>query len=127
VAGDDIYGGTSRLLAGVLPGMGIDVTNVDHTDLDATAAAFIPGRTKLALLESPTNPRMQARRPAAALPALRRAALAQWSGAPLGGPLATACHSVLLIVTQRPHGASCLALSGARTDTARTQCGRLAA
>ena len=33
VAGDDIYGGTSRLLAQVAPGLGIDVTNVDTTDI----------------------------------------------------------------------------------------------
>ena len=32
VAGDDIYGGTSRLLAQVAPGLGIDVTNVDTSD-----------------------------------------------------------------------------------------------
>ena len=61
VAGDDIYGGTSRLLSSVLPGLGVDVTNVDHTDLAAFKRAFQQGRTKLAILESPTNPRMQAR------------------------------------------------------------------
>ena len=33
VAGDDIYGGTSRLLAQVAPGLGIDVTNMDTTDI----------------------------------------------------------------------------------------------
>lgn len=33
LAGDDIYGGTSRLLAQVTPGLGIDVTNVDTTDV----------------------------------------------------------------------------------------------
>jgi cysteine-S-conjugate beta-lyase len=59
VAGDDIYGGTSRLLSAVLPEQGIAVTNVDHTDLDAYRQAFQHGRTKLVLLESPTNPRMQ--------------------------------------------------------------------
>jgi hypothetical protein len=32
LAGDDIYGGTSRLLAQVVPGCGVDVTNVDTTD-----------------------------------------------------------------------------------------------
>lgn len=59
MAGDDIYGGTSRLLSAVLPGMGVEVTNCDHTDLAAFRRAFVPGRTKLVLLESPTNPRMQ--------------------------------------------------------------------
>ena len=63
VAGDDIYGGTSRLLDQVLPGMGVEVANVDHTDLNAYKRAFIDGRTKLVLLESPTNPRMRVRCP----------------------------------------------------------------
>ena len=34
VAGDDLYGGTSRLLAQVAPNLGIDVTNVDTTDIE---------------------------------------------------------------------------------------------
>ena len=33
VAGDDLYGGTSRLLAQVAPNLGIDVTNVDTTNI----------------------------------------------------------------------------------------------
>lgn len=33
VAGDDLYGGTSRLLSRVVPNNGIDVSNVDMTDL----------------------------------------------------------------------------------------------
>lgn len=33
LTGDDIYGGTSRLLSRVLPKQGINVTNVDMTDL----------------------------------------------------------------------------------------------
>lgn len=33
VAGDDIYGGTSRLLDNVVPGFGVFVSNVDMTDL----------------------------------------------------------------------------------------------
>jgi cystathionine beta-lyase len=32
VAGDDIYGGTSRLLANVVPAGGVNVSNVDMTD-----------------------------------------------------------------------------------------------
>lgn len=34
VAGDDLYGGTSRLLAQVAPNLGIHVTNVDTTDIE---------------------------------------------------------------------------------------------
>ena len=33
VAGDDLYGGTSRLLAQVAPTLGINVTNVDTTNI----------------------------------------------------------------------------------------------
>ena len=33
VAGDDLYGGTSRLLAQVAPNLGIHVTNVDTTNI----------------------------------------------------------------------------------------------
>ncbi|PRW56037.1 cystathionine beta-lyase [Chlorella sorokiniana] len=59
VAGDDLYGGTSRLLSRVVPDAGIDVTNVDTCDLEAVRGAIVPGRTRLVMLESPTNPRMQ--------------------------------------------------------------------
>jgi len=59
VAGDDLYGGTSRLLAQCAPSMGLMVTNVDHTDLEATRAAIEKPNTALVMLESPTNPRMQ--------------------------------------------------------------------
>lgn len=34
VAGEDIYGGTSRLLSQVVPSAGVGVTNVDMTDLE---------------------------------------------------------------------------------------------
>ena len=34
VAGDDLYGGTSRLLSRVVPNAGISVTNVDTSDLE---------------------------------------------------------------------------------------------
>jgi cystathionine beta-lyase len=38
VAGDDLYGGTSRLLAQVAPGLGIDVTNVNTADIECVTA-----------------------------------------------------------------------------------------
>jgi cystathionine beta-lyase len=59
VAGDDLYGGTSRLLERVAPGVGVSVSNVDTCDVAAVKAALQPGRTVLVMLESPTNPRMQ--------------------------------------------------------------------
>ena len=63
VAGDDLYGGTSRLLAQVAPACGVEVKNVDTSDAAAVEAAlFDPSNPKpvsLLMLESPTNPRMQ--------------------------------------------------------------------
>ncbi|KAH9608193.1 hypothetical protein KSS87_015778 [Heliosperma pusillum] len=56
VAGDDIYGGSDRLLSRVLPKTGVVVKRVNATDLDEVAAAIGPW-TKLVWLESPTNPR----------------------------------------------------------------------
>ena len=43
VAGDDIYGGTSRLLLSVVPHQGIQVTNVDMTDV-----RFVPCKSQAA-------------------------------------------------------------------------------
>ncbi len=34
VAGDDLYGGTSRLLSRVVPSAGIEVSNVDTSDVE---------------------------------------------------------------------------------------------
>eukprot|EP01025_Chloroclados_australasicus_P000069 TRINITY_DN10038_c0_g1_i2.p1 TRINITY_DN10038_c0_g1~~TRINITY_DN10038_c0_g1_i2.p1 ORF type:complete len:445 (-),score=26.30 TRINITY_DN10038_c0_g1_i2:254-1447(-) len=59
VAGEDIYGGTSRLLAEVIPTKGIEVENVDTTDIRQIESAISKGNCGLLLLESPTNPRMQ--------------------------------------------------------------------
>ncbi|CAI5475449.1 unnamed protein product [Closterium sp. Yama58-4] len=57
VAGDDIYGGTDRLLSRVVPRAGVAVRRVDTTDLEAVRAA-VGEDTKLVVMESPTNPRM---------------------------------------------------------------------
>ncbi|KAB2608382.1 cystathionine beta-lyase [Pyrus ussuriensis x Pyrus communis] len=51
VAGDDIYGGSNRLLSQIIPKTGVVVN-----DLDEVASAIGPS-TKLVWLESPTNPR----------------------------------------------------------------------
>ena len=59
VTGDDIYGGTSRLLAQVVPKVGIEVVNVDTNDLAAVKRAIDGGNTTMVMLESPTNPRLQ--------------------------------------------------------------------
>jgi len=55
VAGDDLYGGTYRLLGQLPEERGVEVVYVDTTDLGAVDAA-IDSRTRLVLLESPTNP-----------------------------------------------------------------------
>ncbi|KAG2435866.1 hypothetical protein HXX76_007061 [Chlamydomonas incerta] len=91
VAGEDIYGGTSRLLMQVVPNAGVSVTNVDMTDLEAVRAAIQPGRTKLVLVESPTNPRMQIC-DIAAIAAMSRAA----------GAVTCVDNSIMAPVFQRP-------------------------
>ncbi|KAI4300869.1 hypothetical protein L6164_034197 [Bauhinia variegata] len=58
VAGDDIYGGSDRLLSQVIPKTGVVVKRVNTSDLDEVASAIGPW-TKLVWLESPTNPRIQ--------------------------------------------------------------------
>lgn len=55
VAGNDIYGGTYRLLHKICSRNGIDVTLVDMTDLDAVAAAIKPN-TRLLWAETIGNP-----------------------------------------------------------------------
>jgi cystathionine beta-lyase len=55
LASDDLYGGSIRLLEQILPRQGITVSYVDMTDLDAVAAT-VSHRTKLILIETPTNP-----------------------------------------------------------------------
>ena len=55
VCGDDVYGGTYRLFVRVMSTFGIETTFVDASDPERFAAAFT-SRTKLAWVESPTNP-----------------------------------------------------------------------
>ncbi|MGE3172887.1 MAG: cystathionine gamma-synthase [Planctomycetota bacterium] len=55
VAGNDLYGGTYRILTTVHQKFGVDTTFVDLQDLSALAAAIRPN-TRLVMLESPTNP-----------------------------------------------------------------------
>ena len=58
LAGTDLYGGTYRLLSRLLAAEGIAVRYVDATDPEAVAAACGP-RTRLLLVETPTNPLLQ--------------------------------------------------------------------
>jgi cystathionine beta-lyase len=58
IAGNDLYGGTVRLLSQVLSRVGISITYIDATDLEEARANFTE-RTKLVLIETPTNPLLQ--------------------------------------------------------------------
>jgi cystathionine gamma-lyase/homocysteine desulfhydrase len=55
VVGDDVYGGTYRVLTNVFDRFGIDVTYVNTGDLEAVRAA-IKENTKALFLETPSNP-----------------------------------------------------------------------
>ena len=55
LAGDDMYGGTYRLLDQVAPRNGIEASYVDVTDLECVERAF-KKCARLLLIETPTNP-----------------------------------------------------------------------
>lgn len=55
VAGNDLYGGTYRLLTTLYAKLGVQTTFVDLTNLQAFESA-LRKETRLVLLESPTNP-----------------------------------------------------------------------
>ena len=55
IAGNDLYGGTYRLLRTLYAKFGLETTFVDLTDLQQLEAAFRP-TTRLVMLETPTNP-----------------------------------------------------------------------
>ncbi|UYV13899.1 MAG: aminotransferase class I/II-fold pyridoxal phosphate-dependent enzyme [Phycisphaera sp.] len=55
VCGRSVYGGTVRLLREVLPGLGIEATFVDTTDV-ADVRRAVRENTKLVFVETPSNP-----------------------------------------------------------------------
>lgn len=55
VVGDDVYGGTYRVVTKVFMRLGLDATFVDTSDLAAVEAAIRP-ETKAIVMETPTNP-----------------------------------------------------------------------
>jgi cysteine-S-conjugate beta-lyase len=55
IAGDDLYGGTVRLLDRIASHQNISVRYVDATDADAVRKA-VTNRTRLILVETPSNP-----------------------------------------------------------------------
>ncbi|KAJ1980607.1 cystathionine beta-lyase [Dimargaris verticillata] len=56
IAGDDLYGGTNRLLTYVATHGDVQVTHVDTTQPLAVMESLDPVKTRLVLLETPTNP-----------------------------------------------------------------------
>ena len=56
ILGDDVYGGTFRLLATSYGRWGVEVDQVDLARPDDLAAALRPGRTRLVWVETPSNP-----------------------------------------------------------------------
>jgi cystathionine beta-lyase len=55
IAGDDMYGGTVRLLEQIRERQGVTVTYIDTTRLDEVRAAITP-QTRLLFIETPSNP-----------------------------------------------------------------------
>ncbi|WP_019638417.1 trans-sulfuration enzyme family protein [Paenibacillus fonticola] len=55
---EDVYGGTYRLLTGILNRMGIEATFVDMTSIDEIKAALRPN-TKAVYIETPSNPTLK--------------------------------------------------------------------
>jgi len=58
LAGDDLYGGTFRLLDKIMKPLGLRTTFVDMSNLD-TVRKNIEERTRMIWLESPTNPMLK--------------------------------------------------------------------
>lgn len=56
LTGDDLYGGTNRLLTYIRVHTGVTVHHVDTTDPLAVLPHINPTKTAMVLLESPTNP-----------------------------------------------------------------------
>ncbi|KAF9532585.1 cystathionine beta-lyase [Crepidotus variabilis] len=56
IAGDDLYGGTNRLLTYIRTHVGVVVHHVDTTKPELLHEFLHPGKTAMVLLETPTNP-----------------------------------------------------------------------
>lgn len=59
VMGNDVYGGTHRLVSRVFLPWGVSLTTVNMSDLDALRAAIRPGATRVLWVETPSNPLMK--------------------------------------------------------------------
>ena len=58
VVGEDIYGGTYRILTAVFKRWGLETTFVDSTDLEQVRSAITP-KTKAIFVETPSNPTLK--------------------------------------------------------------------
>lgn len=88
------YAGVSELMHGLLPRLGVECTQVDQADVGAWEAALRPN-TKLLLIETPSNPRLEVT-DLAAVAELARA----------GGAITLADNTFATPINQRPleHG-----------------------
>jgi cystathionine gamma-synthase len=59
VMGNDVYGGTHRLVNRVFVPWGVSLSTVELTDLDSVRRSIRPGTTKVLWIETPTNPLMK--------------------------------------------------------------------
>lgn len=59
VMGNDVYGGTYRLITRVLSAWGVTSSVVDFSDADAVASAIAENNTKMLWVETPSNPMMK--------------------------------------------------------------------
>jgi len=59
VMGNDVYGGTHRLVSRVFLPWGISLSTVEMSDIDAVRAGIRPGVTKVLWVETPSNPLMK--------------------------------------------------------------------
>ena len=57
--GNDVYGGSHRLVSRAFIPWGISLSTVDMSDLDAVKAAIRPDATKVVWVETPSNPLMK--------------------------------------------------------------------
>ncbi len=59
VMGNDVYGGTHRLVSRLFVPWGVTIETVDMSDLDAVRAEIRPGATSVLWVETPSNPLMK--------------------------------------------------------------------
>jgi len=57
--GNDVYGGTHRLVSRLHVPWGVELSTVEMSDADAVRAAIRPGTTRVLWIETPSNPLMK--------------------------------------------------------------------